>query len=102
MAFQTVLNFFIPSGSGQATTSMPIMVPIADLLGINRQIAVLAFQFGDGFSNMFWPTQAAVDCAIAGIALNKWYKFFGPLFAILVTMQAIFIAIAVAINYGPF
>lgn len=102
MVFQTLLNFFIPSGSGQATTSMPIMVPIADLLGINRQIAVLAFQFGDGFSNMFWPTQAAVDCAIAGIALNKWYKFFGPLFGILVTMQVIFMAIAVAINYGPF
>jgi uncharacterized ion transporter superfamily protein YfcC len=100
--FQTILNFFIPSGSGQAATSMPIMVPLADLLGINRQIACLAFQFGDGFSNIFWPTQAAVDCAIAGITLDRWYKFFGPLYGILLIVQVVFMAIAVAINYGPF
>ncbi len=100
--FQTILNFFIPSGSGQAATSMPIMVPLADLLGINRQIACLAFQFGDGFSNIFWPTQAAVDCAIAGITLDRWYKFFAPLFGILIILQMVFMAIAVAINYGPF
>jgi len=100
--FQTILNFFIPSGSGQAVTSMPIMVPLADLLGINRQIACLAFQFGDGFSNIFWPTQAAVDCAIAGITLDRWYKFFGPLYGILLIVQVVFMVIAVAINYGPF
>jgi len=100
--FQTILNFFIPSGSGQAVTSMPIMVPLADLLGMNRQIACLAFQFGDGFSNIFWPTQAAVDCAIAGITLDRWYKFFGPLYGILLILQVIFLIIAVAINYGPF
>lgn len=102
LVFQNLLNFFIPSGSGQAATSMPIMVPLADLIGMNRQVACLAFQFGDGFSNLFWPTQAAVDCAVAGIALDRWYKFFAPLFGILLVLQAIFMAIAVAINYGPF
>ncbi len=99
---QTIINFLIPSGSGQAVTSMPIMVPLADLLGINRQIACLAFQFGDGFSNIFWPTAAATPCAIAGLTLDKWYKFFAPLFGILMILQMIFMAIAVAINYGPF
>jgi uncharacterized ion transporter superfamily protein YfcC len=53
---QTVLNFFIPSGSGQAFATMPIMAPLADVVGVTRQVAVLAFQFGDGFSNMILPT----------------------------------------------
>lgn len=56
LVVQNLLNFFIPSGSGQAVTSMPIMVPIADMVGLPRQVAVLAYQFGDGFSNMIWPT----------------------------------------------
>ena len=99
---QNLINFFIPSGSGQAATSMPIMTPIADIIGLNRQIAGVAFQFGDGFSNLFWPTQAAVDCAIAGCALTKWYKFFAPLFIILLGLQFILISVAVFINLGPF
>ncbi|MBR8821814.1 hypothetical protein IX293_000044 [Fusobacterium necrophorum] len=99
---QNLINFFIPSGSGQAATSMPIMTPIADIIGLNRQIAVVAFQFGDGFSNLFWPTQAAVDCAIAGCSLSKWYKFFAPLFVILLGLQFLLIAFAVFINLGPF
>lgn len=102
VVIQNLLNFFIPSGSGQAATSMPIMTPIADIIGLNRQIAVVAFQFGDGFSNLFWPTQAAVDCAIAGCSLTKWYKFFGPLFLVLLFLQFIMISVAVFINLGPF
>ena len=61
LIFQTLLNFLVPSGSGQAAVSMPIMTPIADLIGMNRQIAVLIFQFGDGFSNIFWPTSVATE-----------------------------------------
>lgn len=99
---QNLINFFIPSGSGQAATSMPIMTPIADIIGLNRQIAVVAFQFGDGFSNLFWPTQAAVDCAIAGCTLTKWYKFFAPLFLILLSLQFILVCVAVLVNLGPF
>lgn len=74
---QLVLNFFIPSGSGQAMTTMPIMVPISDLLGINRQIAVLAFQYGDAISNNIIPTSASLMglLAVAGIPYNKWLKF---------------------------
>lgn len=102
LLFQNLINFFIPSGSGQAATSMPLMTPLADVLGVNRQIAVLAFQFGDGFSNLFWPTQVAIECGIAGIPLSKWYKYFGPLFLCMFILQMIFIAIAVMINYGPY
>ena len=61
--FQTLLNFFIPSASGQAMVSMPLMVPLADLLGITRQTAVLAFISGDGFSNMIIPTNGVLMAA---------------------------------------
>jgi uncharacterized ion transporter superfamily protein YfcC len=53
---QTLINFLIPSGSGQVAVTMPIMAPLSDVLHITRQTAVLAFQYGDGFSNIFWPT----------------------------------------------
>ena len=66
LVMQTLLNFLIPSGSGQAATSMPIMAPLADLLGISRDTAVLAFQFGDGLSNIVWPT--AFPAVLAGLA----------------------------------
>jgi len=74
---QLVLNFFIPSGSGQAMTTMPIMVPIADLLDINRQLAVLAFQYGDAISNNIIPTSASLMglLAVAGIPYTRWLRF---------------------------
>lgn len=99
---QNIINFFIPSGSGQAATSMPIMVPLADSIGLNRQIATLAFQFGDGFSNMFWPTAVATECGLMGLPIEKWYKFMTPLFGIFLLLQFVFIIGAVMINYGPF
>jgi uncharacterized ion transporter superfamily protein YfcC len=98
---QTMLNFFVPSGSAAATISMPIMTPLSDLIGIHRQIAVLAFSFGDGFANMLWPSIVVVICGIAGIPVDRWYKFLWPLFLAILTMEIIFIIIAVAINYGP-
>lgn len=100
LIFQTILNFFIPSGSGQAVTSMPIMAPLADLLGISRQVSVLAFQFGDGFSNIVWPTAfAPIVCGIAGVKLEKWWKFILPLFGLIVIAQSVLLMIAIIINY---
>ncbi|MBR0209323.1 MAG: YfcC family protein, partial [Firmicutes bacterium] len=65
---QNIINFFIPSGSGQATAIRPIMVPLGDLAGVSRQITVLAYQFGDGYSNMLWPTcSVATMCGIGKI-----------------------------------
>jgi len=99
--FQTILNFFIPSASGQAMVSMPLMVPLADLLGISRQTAVLAYISGDGFSNMIIPTNGVL-MAILGIAMvpfEKWFKFVYPLFIILSVIAAAFLMVAVVINY---
>lgn len=99
--FQTFLNFFIPSASGQAMVSMPLMVPLADLLGITRQTAVLAFISGDGFSNMIIPTNGVL-MAILSIALvpfGKWFKFILPLFVVLSVLAAVFLSIAVIIAY---
>ncbi|MDO4753979.1 MAG: YfcC family protein [Bacillota bacterium] len=100
LVFQTVLNFLIPSGSGQAAVSMPIMTPIADIIGMNRQIAVLIFQFGDGFSNLLWPTSfMVVACSMAKIPLSKYYKWLLPFFAICFVVQCLFIFGAIAMNY---
>ena len=95
LVVQTLLNFLIPSGSGQAVTSMPIMAPLADLIGVSRQVSVLAFQFGDGLSNIIWPTaMAPIMCGIAGIKIEKWWKLIVPIFLALFITQGVLIAIA--------
>lgn len=95
---QTGINFFIPSGSGQAVTSMPIMAPLADLIGISRQSAILAFQFGDGLSNIMWPTaMTPIICGIAGVKIEKWWKWFVPIFIALVITQSILMAVSVVV-----
>ncbi len=99
LIMQTLLNFFIPSGSGQAATMMPIMAPIADMVGLSRQVAVLAYQFGDGLSNTLWPTCGImVSCGIAGIPIDRWWKFFLPLFGMLFLAVSVLLAVAVAIG----
>ena len=98
---QTLLNFFIPSGSGQAAVSIPVMAPLADVLGMNRDIAVLAYQFGDGLSNIIWPTAfAAVVSGLSGVPLEKYWKLAFKLFGLLVCAQAILMVIAVMIDFG--
>lgn len=101
---QVIINFFIPSGSGQASATMPIMVPLADILGITRQTAVMAFQFGDGFTNSIIPTSASLMAylSMGKIPYEKWFKFIGPLMLIWVGTGIVFLIIANAISYGPF
>lgn len=97
---QTLINFFIPSETGQASAAMPIMSQLADILGVTRQTAVLAYQFGGGLTNIYWPTaDIVIICGLGGISLQKWYKWFTPLFLILFATQAILLAIATAIEY---
>lgn len=92
---QTIFNFFIPSGSGQAAATMPIMAPLADILGVSRQTAVMAFQFGDGLSNLVWPTCGIVTvCGLGGIPLEKWWRWFMPLCGIIFVMQMVFVGAA--------
>ena len=69
-----IINLFIPSGSGQAAAVMPLMVPVADLAGITRQVAVQVFQFGDGFSNCLFPTAGTLMGSLA-IAKTDWTKY---------------------------
>lgn len=98
---QTLINFLIPSGSGQAATTIPIMAPLSDILGIPRQVAVLAYQFGDGFSNILWPTTLLpVMCGIAKVPIERWWKYFVPFFFLLFAVQMVFIFVAVMINYS--
>ena len=98
LVVQNIVNFFIPSGSGQAAVMMPIMAPLADVIGVSREVAVTAYQFGDGFSNMFWPTAVATECGIMGIAMNRWYKFITPLFGMMFLLQAVLITAALIIG----
>ena len=96
---QNILNFLVPSGSGQAVITMPIFAPLADILGISRQVAVLAFQMGDGLSNLLWPTASIpIICAIAHVPIHKWWKFFVPFYFIALFAQMIAIAAAVFMN----
>ncbi|MFS0786510.1 YfcC family protein [Shouchella sp. 1P09AA] len=96
MTVQLFINFFIPSGSGQALVTMPIMAPLADMLGVTRQTAILAFQFGDGFAHILYPTSGYFMAAlvIAGISWTKWIKFFTPLFMIYMFIGVIFLIYA--------
>ncbi|MFE5322400.1 YfcC family protein [Paenibacillus sp. NPDC056579] len=100
--FQNVMNVFITSGTGMAVTTMPIMVPLSDLLGVTRQTAVLAFQLGDGFTNMILPTSSALmgSLAVSGIAYQKWVRFFWPLMAAWLVAGAIFVIVANVIQYS--
>ena len=101
LAMQTLLNFLIPSGSGQAATSMPIMAPLADLLGVTRETAVLAFQFGDGLSNSLWPTGSLpIMVGLTGVKLEKWWKFFVPIFIALFVTQSLLMILAGVIGFG--
>lgn len=99
----TLVNFFIPSGSGQATAVMPIMIPLADMLDITRQTAVLAFQLGDGISNTFWPTNGTllIYLGLSKVPLKSWYKFILPLQFIFLLAELVMLFVACQIGYGP-
>ena len=79
---QFVLSFIVSSGSGQALVTMPIMAPLADVLGLSRQMAVLAYQLADGTGNILFPTSGyfMAVLALAGVPWQKWLKFYLPIF----------------------
>lgn len=99
----TILNIFITSGSGQAAAVMPIMVPVADLLGVTRQTAVLAFNFGDGFGNYVLPTSTALMGIISAVNIpyDRWMKFMWKMFLIWMVTGTVMVMIAQAMQYGP-
>lgn len=97
-----IFNFFVPSGSGQGMIVMPIMAPLADIVGVSRQVAVSAYQYGDGMSNIIIPTSGVLMGVIglAGIPYSKWLKWVLPLFLSWVAIGAISITIAVMIGWA--
>lgn len=101
---QIVLSYIVPSGSGQAALSLPILTPLADLTGVTRQTSVLAYQFGDGFSNIFTPTQGyfMAGLALIGVPWTRWAKFLWPLQVIWLLLGLAFLLIAQAMRWGPF
>lgn len=93
---QSIMNLLVPSGSGQAALTMPIMTPLADLTGVSRQTAVFAFQLGDAISNTALPTSGVVmgSLALAGVSWNKWLRWLLPLLIMQYALGAVLIIIA--------
>lgn len=100
---QSVINLFIPSGSGQALATLPIMIPVGELLGLTRQTTILAFQVGDGVTNLVNPTLGGLVAMISlcRVPFDRWLRYIFPLTGWILLVAWIFLVISVAIAYGP-
>lgn len=98
---QAGVSFVITSGSGMAAVTIPLMAPVADLIGLSRQALVLAYQMGDGFSNLMLPTTSSLlgALAVSKIPYARWVKFMFPLFLIWTALGAVMMVLAVAVGY---
>ena len=98
------IEFFIASGSAKAFLMMPIVLPLADLIGVTRQTAVLAYIFGDGFSNLAYPTNPVllISLGLTVVSYPKWIRWTARLWLWVILATIVFLGIAVAINFGPF
>ncbi|WP_371924987.1 YfcC family protein [Halobacillus sp. A1] len=98
---QLAFNFLVPSGSGQALVTIPIMAPLAEIIGVTKQTAILAYQFGDGLGNILFPTSGyfMATLALAGVKWQTWVKFYLPLFGMWVLTAISFLVVAQAIQW---
>jgi uncharacterized ion transporter superfamily protein YfcC len=103
-SIQTCLNLIIPSGSAKAALTMPIMAPFSDLIGISRQATVLAFQFGDGFTNMITPASGVlIGClGIAKVPYGVWFKFIWKLVLIMFVLGFLLLLPTLYFNINGF
>ncbi len=99
---QTVINFFIPSGSGQALATLPVMLPLGESLGLTRQITILAFQIGDGLSNLVNPTLGGLIAMLSmcRVPIDRWIRFIFPVLISLLGIAFLALIVAVTINYS--
>ena len=99
---QTVINFFIPSGSGQALATLPVMLPLGESLGLTRQTTILAFQIGDGLSNLVNPTLGGLIAMLSmcRVTIDRWIRFIFPVLIIILLLAFLALIIAVATNYS--
>jgi uncharacterized ion transporter superfamily protein YfcC len=98
---QSFINFFIPSGSGQALATLPVMLPLGEVIGLTRQTTILAFQIGDGISNLMNPTLGGLIAMLSmcRVPLDRWLRFIFPMALTLFILSSITLIIAVAIGY---
>ncbi len=103
-AVTLVMNFFVGSASAKAFLMMPILTPLADLVGITRQTAVLAFGFGDGFSNMIYPSNALLIIALGFtvVSFPRWLRWTIGLQAVVFVLSMLFLGFAAIVGFGPF
>lgn len=103
-ALALLIEFFVASGSAKAFLLMPILLPLADLTGITRQTAVTAYCFGDGFSNLIYPTNPVllICLGLSVVSYPKWLRWSLKLWGWVILVTMIFLGIAVAIQFGPF
>ncbi|MFE1627969.1 AbgT family transporter [Brevibacillus reuszeri] len=101
---QALIHFVVPSGSGQAALTMPIMAPLADLVGVTRQTAVLSFSLADGIGNIIFPTSGyfMAGLALAGIPWSRWAKWIMPLILTQFAIGLVAVLVANLMHYGPF
>jgi uncharacterized ion transporter superfamily protein YfcC len=102
LAAQSAFNFFVSSGSAQATITMPLMAGLGELVGVSRQVSVLCFQLGDGLTNLVMPTSAAMMGAIgvAGLGWLAWVRIILRFMLLLMALATATVALAVAISYA--
>jgi uncharacterized ion transporter superfamily protein YfcC len=100
MAVQAVLHFPVPSVSGQAVLTMPLLVPVSDLIGLSRQVTVLAFQYGAGLTELVTPTNGAVVAvaAASGVKFGDWLSFAVPIYLLMLVFSALAIGVAILVN----
>ena len=99
-----VMNFFIGSATAKAALLIPILTPLADLSGLTRQTMVLAFCFGDGFSNVFYPTNGVllICLGLTTVSYPRWFRWVGLLQLLVLVITALALTLAVWVGYGPF
>ena len=97
----SIITFFIGSAAGRAAATLPILIPLSDILGITRQTTVLAFILGGGITNMIWPNMIYV-LSFADIPYSGWVKHIWKLVVILIVIACAAVSVAYFTNYGPF
>ena len=99
---QCVMNIMIPSGSGQALATLPVMIPVGDLVGLTRQSTILAFQIGDGVTNLMNPTLGGLIAmlGLCRVPFDRWLRFIAPLMLLILVSCWVFLIIAVAISWA--
>ena len=99
-----LVEFFVTSAGAKAVLMMPILLPIADMVGVTRQLTVVAYCFGDGFTNLAYPTNAVllISLGLAAVTYGKWMRFTARLWLVIFPLIALFLWIGTLINLGPF